>query len=261
MSYRKAISRLINLSVRQTFEHRSNLYLNLTLQVINYGFLILFIEIIFSRVNTVAGWSVDEMQLLGVVSQSSAVLYSVFFSGGISRLQESVRTGGFDYFLLKPLDAQVHCSVSRINPLGLIALIGPLIWVAFLVSQRNLHLSLPLIPVVFFILCLGVVIRYSFGLGTAVLSFLLTKVSALQSLQSALLNQSHFPISMYSGWMRTFAIYMVPVALIANSPTLILLEGGTGYYSIILLLYSVLSVVFTRYLYTTLVKKYTSASS
>lgn len=261
MSYKRAISRIIKLSVRNTFEHRSNFYLNVFLQVINYGFLILFIEIIFSRVDAIAGWSLDEMQLLGVVAQSSAILYSVFFAGGISRLQESVRTGGFDFFLLKPLDAQVHCSLSRINPLGLSALLGPVIWILYLVVHRNLELSLVLLPIGFLLLCSGVVLRYSFGIGTAVLSFLLTKVSALQSLQSAMMNQSHFPISMYTGWIKVFAVYMVPLALLANSPALLLINGEPDLIHYLLLAFSAFSVVVTRYLYATLVKRYTSASS
>jgi ABC-2 type transport system permease protein len=261
MSYGKTFLQLAKMSVYQSFEHRANVLSQVFLQLVNYGFLVLFIEIIFSRVNSVAGWSSDEMQLLGVLAQTSSILYSTLFAGGVSRFQESVRTGGFDFYLLKPLDAQIHCVFSRMNPSGLLALAGPAIWIVYLVLERKLHISLTMVPVALFLLMAGVSIRYAFGLSTAVLSFLLTKVSALQSLQASLLNQSHYPISIYSEWMRTFAVYMVPVALLANTPAAVLLNEKVGVSALILVGYATFAIICTRIIYHKLVVKYTSVSS
>lgn len=249
------------MSVRQRFEHRRNVLSQTLLQLVNFCFLIIFIEIIFSRVHSVAGWSGDQMQFLGALAQISSIIYSSFLASGVSRLQESVRTGGFDFYLLKPLDAQVHCAFSRFNPVPLLGLSGPVVWIFFLVLKRDLSISWGMTPIAFALLIASVSIRYSFGIGTAVLSFLLTKVSALQSLQASLLSQSHYPVAIYSGWIKVFTLYMIPVALMANVPAALLLNGNIDSRTFILLGYSTLSLLGSRLLYLKLVGKYASASS
>ncbi len=262
MSMSRTHMQLIRMAIASRLEHRENIFFQGVLQILNFAFLILFIEIVFSRISTISGWNKEQMQFLGSIAQIISILYSTFLAGGVSYLQEEVRKGTFDFILLKPLDSQLFVSISRFNLVPLMSITGPLLWILYLIVQKEVPIIPERIPFALLLILCGVLIRYSFGLGIAILSFVFTKVSALQSLQTSLFNQSHYPSSIFSGWIKIFLVYVVPVALLANAPTASL----TGWFysfqdAVILLLYTTIAVISCRYLYCMLVAKYTSASS
>lgn len=262
MSLGSTYMQLIRMNIASRFEHRENIILQGMLEILNFAFLILFIEIVLSRVNLVSGWSKEQMQFLGSIAQIISILYSSFLAGGIARLQEGVRTGSFDFILLKPLDSQLYVSISRFNPIPLIGIAGPFVWIFYLIVNKGIPIMPERLPLTVLLMLAALVIRYSFGLGTAILSFILIKVSALQSLQVSIFEQSHYPYAIFSGWIKTFVVYVVPVALLANAPV----ANMTGWFNpsrgaVFLILYAAVSLTACRFFYCRLISKYTSASS
>jgi ABC-type uncharacterized transport system permease subunit len=76
---------------------------------------LIFLSAIFGRVKTVAGYTFSEILLFTLVSQFNFYLSWIWSITSISNLGESVKSGGLDLILTKPLPALWYVSFSKVN--------------------------------------------------------------------------------------------------------------------------------------------------
>src|SRR5881296_705380 len=74
---------------------------------------IVFIEVLFSYVDKIGGWSKWEVVLLIGTHQLIGQLFQAFFYVNIANLPELVRTGRLDFMLLLPVDSQFAVSTRQ----------------------------------------------------------------------------------------------------------------------------------------------------
>lgn len=126
---------------------------------------LVFLSIVYSRVDSIAGYTYSEMLLFTFVGQFSFYSTWIWSYGNINKLGEDVNSGKLDLILAKPLPALWYVTFQKIDlPMLLFHGLPALIPLLFLMS-RNLSFSIwPLgVPLAMLTFILGQIAIHCFG--------------------------------------------------------------------------------------------------
>ena len=100
-------------SLATAMQYRANFVIEGTMSILFIGLALLPLIVLFDQRQTVQGW--DKPSALIVMAYFMAVkgIMEGMVSPSLVSLVEKIRTGAFDYVLLKPVDAQFMVSSER----------------------------------------------------------------------------------------------------------------------------------------------------
>ncbi len=102
-------------SFRESMAYSLNNWGGLASTVVYMITYLVFLSAIFGRVKTVAGYTFSEILLFTLVSQFNFYLSWIWSVTNISNLGESVKSGGLDLILTKPLPVLWQVTFSKVN--------------------------------------------------------------------------------------------------------------------------------------------------
>ena len=140
---------------------------------------ILFLQVLFSYVDTIGGWSKWEVVLLIGTHQVIGQIFQAFFYMNVANLPELVRTGKLDFMLLLPVDSQFAVSTRQF---GLDSVVNAGVGIAIVVlSLAKLHVMPGVAQVLLYFAAvgLGVAIHYSIMFFLATMSFWIVRAQGL----------------------------------------------------------------------------------
>ncbi|HEY1068190.1 MAG TPA: ABC-2 family transporter protein [Pirellulales bacterium] len=237
---------------------------SLTWMLMNLGFYLL----VYQHTSDVAGW--DKYQFFAFMATTMIVnaLVQTFFMPNVDEFAESIRTGGLDFALLKPIDTQFLISLAKVEWASLsnfVFGVGLLIYSLTQLKEVPSWPQLALYPV--FILC-GVMILYSLLAAMAAASIWLGRNTSLYDFWFYITIFSRYPREIYRGpWgeiLNWFFTFLVPILIVVNVPaqTVVHEFDRNGW---LLALYGVVaaivSFVASRLLFRWALVSYRSASS
>lgn len=249
---------------------------SVTWTLMNIGFYL----VIFSHTKQIGagtGWGRDEFFIFLATTMLVNSLVQAFFMPNCEELSESIRTGGLDFALLKPIDTQFLISLQKIEWSALSNFVagGALLAVGLsrLMTRADNPLVLHPMEIVLYplyVLC-GVAILYSLMIGLAATSIYLGRNESLYDFWFYITNFSRYPMEIYSGrfglpLQLTFT-YLIPVLVVVNVPARILAQPLRPEPSVSLplalfaLLAAAISVVVSRRFFVGALEQYRSASS
>jgi ABC-2 type transport system permease protein len=237
---------------------------SLTWMLMNLGFYLL----VFQYARDIGGW--DKHQYFVFVATTIVVnsLVQAFFMPNTEELSELIRTGGLDFALLKPIDAQFLVSLRRIewSPLVNLLLAGAL--AVYSLSRLGHWPGLAqclLYPV--YVAC-GVAILYSLMIVLAAISVWLGRNQSLYDFWFYITNFSRYPMEIYAGDvgtpLRIVFTYVLPVLVVVNVPARLLakpLDAQHWPLAAFALAATVASLAGSRWLFQRAIAHYRSASS
>jgi len=193
---------------------------SITWMVMNLG----FYALVYNYTSNIEGWSKHQFFVFIATTMFVNSLVQTFFMPNMEELSELVRTGGLDFALLKPIDAQFLVSLQRVNwssmgnffvALGLLAFALPRIEGLELSWTRCLLYA-------FFVLC-GVLLLYSVMIALAATSIWLGRNQSLYDFWFYITNFSRYPREIYGGSvagdsLRLVFTFVVPVLVVINVP-------------------------------------------
>lgn len=123
--------------------------------------------------------------------RSSALVVMAYFMGvravlvglvspSLTELTERIRTGAFDYVLLKPVDAQALISASRFEPWKLLELLGAIGVAIYAFSLRGTPPALADLALGIALFGSGVVAMYALWIACAASAFWVVRLDNLQ---------------------------------------------------------------------------------
>src|SRR5580692_15596 len=122
---------------------------------------ILFLEVLFSYVQNIGGWSKWEVVLLIGTHQVIGQVFQAFFYVNVANLPELVRTGKLDFMLLLPVDSQFAVSTRQF---GMDNVVNALVGVGIVIfALAKLHVVPGVTQVLLYLVAigLGVMVHYS----------------------------------------------------------------------------------------------------
>ncbi len=217
--------------------------------------------VLFDRRETVAGW--DFPSALIVIAYFTAVkaVMEALVSPSSVDLTERIRNGSFDYVLLKPVDAQVVMSGSRLEPWQVLDLLSALGIVIYAFIERGSPPAPADVALGILLFIAGVVAMYSLWFALAALAFWVVRLDNLPFLLGAIYDSGRWPVQVYGVAWRIVFTFVIPIAVMTTYPAMALLGRLDGATALAVLGGSFAMLVACRLVWRSAIRNYTSASS
>lgn len=256
----RVLGALWRASLLTAMQYRGDFVLNTAMALLWAVWTLAPLVFVYGHTDEIAGWSYPQALLVLSFFLCLRGLLDGFVEPNLRQLVTRVRDGTLDFVLLKPADAQLLVSFSRVEP-GRAADVLAAAALAAWCLRRLGHVPTPG-QVAGALLCLaaGVLVLYSIWLLAASTSFWWVRVESLSYLLGALLDAGRWPAVVYRGWVRFVLTFVLPVTLMTSYPALALLgllEPGAAAWA------AAAAVAFTlgaRFVWQRAVAHYTSAA-
>lgn len=259
--YLKLFTIQLRISAASAMAYRANFLIEGVMTVAWLGLTLLPLAVLYSERTEVAHWDAPSaLIVMAYFTAVRAVLEGVV-SPSIVDLVERIRSGAFDYVLLKPVDAQAMVSTSRYEPwkiFDFLAAIGLCVYAFWLRGEAPSAGDIALGLALFACGCIAV---YSLWIACAAASFWVVRLDNLVYLLSAIFDTARWPVQVLPGIWRLLFTFVIPVAIMTTFPAMALLGRLDAKTAIATVLGSLAMLGASRLLWRAAIRNYTSASS
>lgn len=241
--------------------YRADFLLEGALALIALGLLLLPWVVLFDGRDKVAGW--DRPSALIVIAYFTGVraVLEGLISPSLVDLLERIRSGAFDYVLMKPADAQALVSTTRCEPWQLVNLLAALGLAVYAFVLRGEPPSAGDVALGVALFAAGLVAMYSLWLLCAAAGFWVVRLDNLTYLLTAIFDVARWPVQVLPRVWRLVFTFVIPLAVITTFPAMALL-GRLGAGAALATVGGALALaVVSRLVWKLAIRSYTSASS
>jgi ABC-2 type transport system permease protein len=224
---------------------------------------IVFVEVVFSYVGAIGGWTKWEVVLLIGTHQLIGQLFQAFFYVNLANLPELVRTGRMDFLLLLPADTQFVVSLKQFGMDNVVNALVGLAFVVFALWKLSVLPTAAQLLLYAAAVCCGILIHYSVMLVFSASSFWMVRSQGLIYGYYSLFNIGRYPDTIYRGLFKLVFSWLIPIIIVANIPSRLLINAADNpWVSLGQLLAATLFMLgMTRLLWNAALRHYSSASS
>lgn len=226
-----------------------------------FGIQLALFEVIYSHVESIAGWTKFQMILLLGTSHVVQQTFQFFFMVNCIELPENVRTGKLDFALLQPANTQFLVSIRKFD-LG--ALVNGSIGLgicAYSGWKLGLHPTLGQLCLFGVLVLNGAFIHYAMMLFIVTASFWIVRAQGLVYGYYNLFQLTRIPQEAFRGAARALFTFGIPLLVVANYPASVLARGLSAWNAGWTLLLSVFLVSCASAWFRFALRCYRSASS
>lgn len=222
-----------------------------------------FIEVMYSHVTEIAGWTKWQLVCLVGTHQIISQIFQGFFYINLANLPELIRTGRLDIMLALPVDAQFAVSTRQVSFDCFINTIVGVVIVA--VSLLKLNITPDFWSVILYgvAVAMGVAVHYAVMFSLAAVSFWMIRGQALIHGYFNLFHIGRYPDAVFRGVFRFIFTWVMPIILVSNVPAKLLARPfETPWVGLMMLLAATILVLAgTRVWWLFALRRYGSASS
>lgn len=224
MRYIRLLSIFYRNSLYTEMEYRANFMANFLMSAVWLAFAILGLRVFFFHREQIGAWAYYEaMLVVGFYSLFNGLI-AALLQPNMSRIIEQIRTGTFDFILIKPVNSQFMASLRKLSIWKLADVImgaGICIYATFRLAATPTIADL--IIAAGFVSC-GAVILYSIWLLMVTSAFWFVRIDNITELFTAIYETGRFPVSVYPSWLRGVLTFVVPIAFITTFPAAAILS-------------------------------------
>lgn len=181
------------------------------------------ILIVFSRFKRLGSWSMTEALLVFSVA-SMAFGFAEWLGRGFDKFAPLVQTGDFDRMLLRPRSTVVQVLGTRFELSKVSRIIQGAVLAGWCLHALRVRLTPAKLSLLIAAVLGGALIYIGVFIIFAALSFwTVESVQLVYVLTNNTLDMLQYPIEVYSGWLRRFFTFVVPLACITYYPLLAVL--------------------------------------
>ena len=259
--YLRLLAIQLRISVAAAMAYRANFILEGLMTVVWMALTLLPLIVLFDGRTSVAGWDAPSAMVVIAYFMAIRAILEGVVSPSLVSLVEKIRSGSFDYVLLKPVDAQAMVTASQFEPWKIFDLIGALALVVYAFVRRG-HAPTPgSIALGLVLLIAGVIAMYSLWIVCAAASFWVGRLDNLMYLLGAIFDTARWPVQVFRGAWRYVFTFIIPVALMTTFPAMALLGRIDLRTAIGTVAGALAMLLISRLIWTSAIRNYTSASS
>jgi ABC-2 type transport system permease protein len=252
---------LMRTSIGAQAQYRFDFILQLIMAAFWVSWNVAPVWIIFAIRPNVAGWTRDEAMIVMSCFLMLRALIEGLVSPNLNQVVWQIRQGTFDFVLLKPVDAQLLVSISKVVPSKLIDFSTGVALAIYAVSRLEPAPSAPAIFTAVLMLLGGAVTIYAIWLLISCTAFWFVKVDNMAFLFSSIFDAARWPIGMFRGWVRVVLTFVIPVAVMTSYPALAVLGQLELAHAAIAWATGLILLVISRLVWSYAIRHYSSASS
>jgi ABC-2 type transport system permease protein len=249
-------------SAATAMAYRANFLVEGVMSILWMALTLLPLVVVFGERQTLGeGWDWPSALIVMAYFLAVRAVIEGTISPSLVDLVEKVRTGAFDYVLLKPVDAQAMVSASRYEPWRIFDFLGAIALLIYALAQRD-HSPAPadlaVGGVLFFA---GILASYALWMLCAAASFWVVRLDNLVYLLSSVFDIGRWPVQVFSGIWRIVFTFIIPVAVMTTFPAMALLGTLEGWKTLATAGGALGLLILSRIVWRTAIRSYTSASS
>lgn len=210
-------------SVVREMGFKANFLLWILVEMLWFGLQLSFIAVIYGHTDNIGDWTKWEVILLVGASHFIQQLFTAFFLTNCTAISEYIRTGKLDFMLLLPVNTRFLVSFRQVDLGGFVNASSALCVVAYALSKLGRIPTFPQVGGFVLLAFAAVVIHYSLMLILASTSFFTVRSQGIVFGYYNLFNISRLPDSAFKGLFRAIFTFVLPMLLVANVPSKVLL--------------------------------------
>jgi ABC-2 type transport system permease protein len=195
------------------------------------GFNMIPLLILFHQRPSVAGWSFDQtLVVIGWFTALRGVLDGAI-NPSLVDVVDRIRTGSFDFVLLKPADAQLLVSTARFQPWKAVDVAGGLAVCTVAFGRMGRFPSPVELAAGLVLMASGVIVLYALWMAVISAAFWVIRIDNLTFMFSGVFDAARWPVQVFRGAWRVVFTFVLPLAVMTTYPAMALLgrlEPSTG---------------------------------
>ena len=259
--YLRLLAIQLRISVASAMAYRANFLLEGVMSALWIAITLLPLIVVYSGRAAVAGWTAPEALVVIAYFMGVRAILEGLISPSLVDLVEKIRSGSFDYVLLKPIDAQAMVSASRYEPWKVFDLIGAIGIAIYAFVQRGAPPSAADLALGIALFGTGVLATYALWILCAAAAFWVGRLDNLMYLLGAIFDTARWPVHVFPGAWRVVFTFVIPVAVMTTYPAMALLGQLDAATALATLGGSLALLAISRVVWRTAIRNYTSASS
>jgi ABC-2 type transport system permease protein len=259
--YLRLLALQLRISAASAMAYRANFAIEGVMSLLWSALTLLPLIVVYDGRTAVSGWDASSaLIVIGYFMAVRAVLEGMI-SPSLVDLVERIRSGSFDYILLKPVDAQAMISASRYEPWKVFDLLAAIAVVVYAFVQRGAPPSPGDLALGIALFGAGVLAAYALWILCAAASFWVVRLDNLMYLLGAIFDTGRWPVQVFTGAWRFVFTYVIPVAVMTTFPAMALLGQLDAERALATIGGAIALLVLSRLVWRTAIRNYTSASS
>jgi ABC-2 type transport system permease protein len=261
IAYLRLAAMQLRISAAAGMSYRADFLIEGAMTLATIAITLLPLIVVYQDRDTLAGWDQPSaLVLMGYFVALRGMLEGVI-SPSILELVERIRSGSFDYVLLKPIDAQALISASRFEPWKVFDLLGALGLLVYAFYLRGAPPSLAHVGVGVLLFVSGLIAMYSIWIVCAAMAFWVVRLDNLTFLLGAIFDVARWPVQVFRGAWRIVFTFVIPVAVMTTFPAMGLLGELEPELALASAGASLVMLAIARLVWRSAIRNYTSASS
>ncbi|MFH1075161.1 MAG: ABC-2 family transporter protein [Candidatus Firestonebacteria bacterium] len=218
----RCFTALQSINIKNALSYVANFWIDMLIFAIDQCSGLIFLWIIFTRVNTINGWSLSEIVFLYGMLVLSLSLYRLFFQG-VRDTGSLILNGGLDQYLTKPRNTLFLMSIRRSNINGLGDFITGLCLIILAGHYMNYEWGLFKVILLAVFIISGNIIMIAIMMIQATVCFWIIRFTVLHNIIMTLRQFCQYPLTIYSRVIRILLYTIIPFAFVSYIPSAIIL--------------------------------------
>jgi ABC-2 type transport system permease protein len=217
--------------------------------------------VLYDERASVAGWAfAPALVVMGLFTVMRGVLEGAI-NPSLLAVVERIRTGSFDYTLLKPADAQFLVSTARFEPWRIVDVVAGLSIVAYAFHRMGRAPEVTDLAIGVVLVLAAVAVMYSLWILIVAAAFWVVRLDNLSFLLGAVFDAARWPIQVFKGAWRIIFTFVIPLALMTSYPAMAVLGRISASTAALCLAGAAAFFALSRTVWMLAIRSYTSASS
>jgi ABC-2 type transport system permease protein len=223
--------------------------------------LVPFVVVFHQRSELAPGWDQPAALIVMAYFMGVHAIIQGTISPSMEELVGQIRTGAFDYVLLKPVDAQIMVAASRYEPWKIFDLAAAIAVIVYAFVQRGAPPSALRLALGIAMFGAGVAATYALWMVCAAASFWVVRLDNLMFLLGSIFDVARWPVDVFRGVWRIVFTFVIPVAVMTTFPAMTLLGTLAPWKMLATAAGALALLALSRIVWRTAIRSYTSASS
>jgi ABC-2 type transport system permease protein len=248
-------------SLMKLMAYRANFFLTFITNFAYFAVQLIFIQVIFSNVDSLAGWTKYEMIFyIGTFNIiDSFWVFGPYFN--LLSVPELIRSGMLDYYVTKPVNSQFIISLRNVEIGSLLSVLAGVGVIGYALVAGNITVTFGKLLLYVIAIFHSLLVEYAVYFIMTCLSFWTVKTDFVEKIHGIICYFSTRPVDIYKGAIRFVLCYILPygfVMTIASKSALKSIDA-LEYVAFVLLSWCFFgaSILFWRFS----LRRYSSASS
>ena len=259
--YLRLLAIQLRISLASAMAYRANFLIEGVMSAAWLALTLLPLGVLYGKRTDVNGWDLPAALVVMAYFTGLRAVLEGMISPSLVDLVERIRSGSFDYVLLKPIDAQAVVSASRYEPWKAFDLLGAIGLIIYAFHERGSAPSAPEILLGIGLFVAGAVAMYSLWIVCAAASFWVGRLDNLMYLLGAIFDSGRWPVKILPGVWRFIFTFVIPIAVMTTFPAMALLGTLAARTALATVGGAVLLLIISRLVWRAAIRNYTSASS